>query len=68
MIETKQTVRELAKVFKISKSSVHKYLTENLEYIDYNLYKEVKEVLLYNKKIRHLRGGFSTKIKYMKKY
>jgi putative DeoR family transcriptional regulator (stage III sporulation protein D) len=64
MLKTKQTVRELSKVYKISKSAIHKYLTYDLQKLDLNLYNDVHEILQYNKKIRHLRGGFSTKIKY----
>ena len=44
----------------------HKDLTEKLPYINYGLYEEVEELLTYNKKIRHIRGGEKTKEKYQK--
>ncbi len=66
MIETKKTVREIAKVFSISKSTVHKDLKERLEKIDKTLSKEIKKILKYHIEIRHIRGGESTKKKYMK--
>ena len=65
--ETGFTVRETAKVFKISKSTVHKDCTERLFDIDKNLYKKVKKVLNINLSERHIRGGEATKIKYLKK-
>ena len=66
MIETQNTVREIAKKFKVSKSTVHKDLHERLKKVDYNLYIEVDAILKYHAKIRHLRGGESTKQKYLK--
>ena len=67
IVETGFTVRETAKVFKISKSTVHKDCTERLFDIDKNLYKKVKRVLNINLSERHIRGGEATKIKYLKK-
>jgi len=64
ILETKHTVRDTAKVFGISKSTVHKDVTERLKDIDCILYEEVKEVLEYNLSIRHIRGGEATKEKY----
>ncbi|AFK85328.1 MULTISPECIES: sporulation transcriptional regulator SpoIIID [Thermoanaerobacterium] len=64
IIKNKSTVREAAKVFGVSKSTVHKDVTERLENINPKLYKEVKEVLEKNKAERHIRGGNATKIKY----
>ena len=66
MIETKKTLREIAKVFKISKSTVHKDLKEKLKNIDNHLFMEVKLILDEHIKIRHIRGGESTKKKYLK--
>ena len=66
IIETGDTVRATAKVFKISKSTVHKDVTEKLLKTDRALYYEVKKVLLKNKSERHLRGGLATKKKYSK--
>lgn len=64
IIEKKSTVRATAKIFGISKSTVHKDITEKLPHINSALYKEVKKVLETNKKERHIRGGMATKHKY----
>ena len=64
IIEKKSTVRATAKNFGISKSTVHKDITEKLPHINSSLYKEVKKVLETNKKERHIRGGMATKHKY----
>jgi putative DeoR family transcriptional regulator (stage III sporulation protein D) len=61
----KRTVREVAKIVGFSKSTVHHDLTTKLENIDPFLYIEVKNLLEYNKKIRHIRGGESTRLKYL---
>ncbi|KXS45309.1 MAG: putative DeoR family transcriptional regulator, stage III sporulation protein D [Candidatus Frackibacter sp. T328-2] len=63
--ETKATVRQAAKVFGVSKSTIHKDITERLSKIDGQLADRVKEVLEYNKAERHIRGGEATKRKYM---
>ena len=65
IIKTKKTVRELASIYKVSKSTVHKDLHERLFQIDKKLYKEVDNILKYHIDIRHLRGGESTKQKYL---
>ena len=65
--ETGATVRDTAKVFHFSKSTVHKDVTERLYYIDKALYKEVKKVLRKNLDERHIRGGLATREKYRKK-
>ena len=64
IIDTGATVRAAAKVFRISKSTVHKDVTERLYYIDRVLYRQVKEVLEKNKSERHIRGGLATRRKY----
>ena len=64
ILDTGATVRATAKVFKISKSTVHKDVTERLRYENPQLYKLVKQVLEKNKQERHIRGGMATKIKY----
>ena len=64
IIDTGATVRATAKVFKISKSTVHKDVTERLMHIDRELYKQVKNVLEKNKSERHIRGGLATRRKY----
>ena len=66
MIDTKETLREIAKIFKVSKSTVHKDLQERLIKIDKTLSEEVREILKYHIEIRHIRGGESTKKKYLK--
>lgn len=65
IIKTQNTVREIAKVFNVSKSTVHKDLHERLLEIDNNLYLEVEKILKYHTDIRHIRGGQSTKEKYL---
>lgn len=67
IIETGSTVREAAKSFKISKSTVHKDCTERLYDIDRDMYSKVKKVLELNLSERHLRGGEATKRKYLSK-
>ena len=67
LIEHKATVRSVASKFGISKSTVHKDITQHLKKINKNLYYEAKAVLEQNKKERHLRGGEATKNKYKKK-
>lgn len=64
ILETGATVRATAKVFKISKSTVHKDVTERLLQNDPQLYREVKQILEKNKQERHIRGGMATRRKY----
>ena len=64
IIDKKATVRAAAKAFGVSKSTVHKDVTERLRQIDRILYIEVKKVLEENKTERHMRGGLATKRKY----
>ncbi len=64
IVETKSTVHAAAGKFGISKSTVHKDLTERLERVNRGLYLEVKEVLERNKAERHIRGGIATRRKY----
>ena len=64
ILEKQSTVRQTAKQFGISKSTVHKDVTERLEEINPSLALEVKRVLEKNKLERHLRGGMATKLKY----
>jgi len=66
MIENRATVRAAAKHFGISKSTVHKDLTERLEYVNRGLYEQAKAVLALNKQERHIRGGMATREKYKK--
>ena len=64
IIDNRATVRAAAKRFQVSKSTVHKDMTERLEQIDRTLYQEVRAVLEQNKAERHLRGGDATRRKY----
>ena len=66
ILKTGHTIREIALRFHVSKSTVHKDLHERLELIDKNKYQQVKEILKYHTDIRHIRGGESTKKKYLK--
>ena len=67
IIENKATVRAAAKKFGISKSTVHKDLSERLQHYNPGLYSEVKVILDLNKAERHLRGGEATRRKYKDK-
>ena len=64
ILENKSTVRAAAKQFGISKSTVHKDVSERLPKIRPQLYIPVKEILEQNKQERHIRGGLATKKKY----
>ena len=65
IIENKATVRMTAKHFGISKSTVHKDITERLRTYNTKLYKQVRIILESNKAQRHIRGGNATKEKYL---
>ena len=64
ILEKNTTVRQTAKTFGVSKSTIHKDVTERLEEINPSLAIEVKRVLEKNKSERHIRGGMATKMKY----
>jgi len=64
IIENNATVRQTAKKFNISKSTVHKDVSERLRTINEGLYESIKQVLEQNKSERHIRGGMATKSKY----
>lgn len=66
IIETKDTVRSTAKKFGVSKSTVHKDVSDRLLKINPILARQVREILNENKAERHLRGGMATKLKYLK--
>ena len=65
MIETGATVRAAARVFGVSKSTVHKDITERLRQINRNLGEQVAVILEQNKDERHIRGGMATREKYL---
>lgn len=64
IIENNATVRQTAKAFGISKSTVHKDVTDRLEQVNPRLAKQARKVLDVNKSERHIRGGMATKEKY----
>jgi putative DeoR family transcriptional regulator (stage III sporulation protein D) len=64
IIDSKATIRRTAKMFGVSKSTVHKDITERLPKINPLVAKEAKEILDLNKAERHIRGGRATKMKY----
>lgn len=66
IIKTKKTVREMSKVFGVSKSTIHKDLAYRLREIDSCLYDEVRAILDQHRLERHLRGGAATCEKYRK--
>lgn len=66
IMETRDTIRDIAKIFKVSKSTVHKDLHERLLKIDKDKFDIVDKILKYHTEIRHIRGGESTKQKYLK--
>lgn len=67
IIENQSTVRSAAAQFGVSKSTVHKDLTERLPRINPALYRQVRHLLDVNKAERHIRGGLATREKYRKK-
>lgn len=67
IIETGATVRGAAQHFGISKSTVHKDLSQRLPHINKSLYIQVRRILDINKAQRHIRGGMATKEKYLRK-
>ena len=64
LLERQATVRSAAAEFGISKSTVHKDVTQTLRCVNKALYNEVKELMMKNKQERHLRGGEATRLKY----
>ena len=67
LIENNSTVRAVAAKFGISKSTVHKDITQNLKKYDRDMYSQVQKILDINTKERHIRGGEATKRKYSEK-
>ena len=65
IIKTGATVRAAARVFHISKSTVHKDISERLKKIDPPLYRKVKKIMDTNRAERHIRGGDATRRKYL---
>ncbi len=67
IINTNETIRQVAQKYQVSKSTVHKDLSERLKGIDQNLFNNVNEILQDHLAERHIRGGEVTKEKYAKK-
>ena len=61
ILKTKKTIREIAKVFGVSKSTVHKDLSNRLLEIDANLCNQIKQILKQHIDTRHIKGGESTR-------
>lgn len=66
MINTNKTIRDIAKEYKVSKSTVHKDLKDRLKNIDNELYKNIKIIINKHIETRHIKGGEATKKKYQK--
>ncbi len=67
IVKTGKTVREMALVFHVSKSTIHKDLSDRLLEVDAELYRKVSSILQYHADIRHIRGGESTRRKFLEK-
>lgn len=66
ILDNNTTIRSTAKAFNMPKSTVHNLLKNNLKFISYSLYRDVKKLLIYNFNIKHIHGGEATKRKYEK--
>lgn len=67
IIDTGKTIREVADIFGVSKSTVHNDMRKRLMEIDKNMYEKVSSILEYHIDIKHIRGGESTKRKFLEK-
>lgn len=66
ILDYKSTIREIAFIFNVSKSTIHKDFRERLPLLNFIMYVEVDKILGYNKSMRAHRGGEATRIKYIK--
>ena len=66
LLNNNLTIREIAKIINVSKSTVHKDLHERLKCIDINMYEKVNIVMKKHIELRHINGGKATKLKYQK--
>lgn len=64
IINNKSTIRQTAKILGISKSTIHKDMTQRLDLVSMEDAKKIRRILAFNKAQRHLRGGLATKLKY----
>ena len=67
IVETNMTIREVAEKFRVSKSTVHNDIRKRLVEIDRKLYKKVSNIMEYHIDIKHIRGGESTKRKFLER-
>ena len=67
VIKHNATIRQAAKAFGVSKSTIHKDVVERLGRVNVELSNQVKNILAHNKATRHIRGGLATKKKHMEK-
>lgn len=67
ILKTQETVRKIAMIFGVSKSTVHKDLSERLLEIDKEKHGKVMQILKYHTDVRHIRGGEATKLKFLAK-
>lgn len=65
IIKNKATIRATAKNFLVSKSTIHNEVSNKLKFINKRLYKKVKKILIKNFNEKHIRGGESTRLKYL---
>lgn len=67
IIDTKKTIRDTAKIFMVSKSTVHKDMKDRLYIIDINKYDKVKKIMYEHTQTRHIKGGESTRKLFLRK-
>lgn len=67
ILKTNDTIRDIAKIFNVSKSTVHKDLHDRLKSVDLDVFNKVDSIFKYHTNIRHIRGGESTRLKYLNK-
>ena len=67
IIETNKTIREVANTFGVSKSTVHNDIRKKLIEIDKKMYEKVSSIMEFHTNIKHIKGGESTKIKFLKR-
>ena len=67
IIKTKDTIRKTARVFNVSKSTVHKDMKDRLKEIDEKKYKEIKKIMNQHIETRHIKGGESTRQLFLRK-
>lgn len=64
ILENNATIRDAAKYFNISKSSLHRHINKDLKMFDYELYLRIKQIFLEHNNTRHINGGLATRKKY----